>query len=42
MPEFPILFMKGTNAACADGDPIELPRALREHGRSTTSASWPS
>jgi 2-keto-4-pentenoate hydratase/2-oxohepta-3-ene-1,7-dioic acid hydratase in catechol pathway len=29
VPEFPILFMKGTNAVCAHGDPIELPRALQ-------------
>ena len=28
VPEFPILFMKGTNAVCADGDSIVLPRAL--------------
>ena len=31
VPEFPILFMKGTNAACAHGDAIELPRALQSN-----------
>jgi 2-keto-4-pentenoate hydratase/2-oxohepta-3-ene-1,7-dioic acid hydratase in catechol pathway len=31
VPEFPILFMKGTNAACAHGEPIELPRALQSN-----------
>src|SRR5688572_4126291 len=30
-PEFPILFMKGTNAACAHGDPICLPRVLQSN-----------
>ncbi len=29
VPEFPILFMKATNAACAHGDTILLPRALQ-------------
>lgn len=29
VPEFPVLFMKGINAACHPGDPIELPRALQ-------------
>ena len=29
VPEFPVLFMKGVNAASNPGDPIELPRALR-------------
>lgn len=29
VPEFPVLFMKGVNAATHPGDPIELPRALR-------------
>ena len=29
VPEFPVLFMKGVNAASHPGDPIELPRALR-------------
>jgi 2-keto-4-pentenoate hydratase/2-oxohepta-3-ene-1,7-dioic acid hydratase in catechol pathway len=28
VPEFPILFMKGINSACADGDAILLPRVL--------------
>jgi 2-keto-4-pentenoate hydratase/2-oxohepta-3-ene-1,7-dioic acid hydratase in catechol pathway len=31
VPEFPILFMKGTNSVCADGDAIELPRVLESH-----------
>ena len=29
VPEFPVLFAKGVNAATNPGDPIELPRALR-------------
>jgi 2-keto-4-pentenoate hydratase/2-oxohepta-3-ene-1,7-dioic acid hydratase in catechol pathway len=28
VPEFPIIFMKGTNAVCAGGDAIILPRVL--------------
>jgi 2-keto-4-pentenoate hydratase/2-oxohepta-3-ene-1,7-dioic acid hydratase in catechol pathway len=28
VPEFPIVFMKGNNTVCADGEPIQLPRVL--------------
>jgi 2-keto-4-pentenoate hydratase/2-oxohepta-3-ene-1,7-dioic acid hydratase in catechol pathway len=30
-PEFPILFMKGSNSVCAHGDAIELPRVLQSN-----------
>ena len=42
IPEYPILFFKGVNAAQNPGDPIVLPRATWRATRSITSASWPS